>query len=49
MVKRFNNVFKFRIFKLKVLIFCEGLIEKNYFNVMKEDLGLLKIIVVNVF
>lgn len=49
MAKRPNNTFKAREFKSKVLILCEGLTEKNYFNAMKEDLGLPKTIAVNVF
>lgn len=48
MTKRPNNTFKTRAFKSKVLILCEGLTEKNYFNAMKEDLGLPKTIAVNV-
>jgi hypothetical protein len=49
MAKRPNNTFKTRLFKSKILILCEGLTEKNYFNAMKEDLGLPKTIAVNVF
>jgi len=49
MVKKSNNKVKLRIFKSKVLILCEGLTEKNYFNALKEDLGLPKTIAVNVF
>lgn len=49
MSKRPTNNFKSRTFKSKVLILCEGLTEKNYFNAMKEDLGLPKTIAVNVF
>lgn len=49
MTKRPNNTFKARVFKSKVLILCEGLTEKNYFNAMKEDLGLPKTIAVNIF
>lgn len=49
MAKRPNNSFKSRTFKAKVLILCEGLTEKNYFNALKEDLGLPKTIAVNVF
>ena len=49
MAKRPNNTFKTRAFKSKVLILCEGLTEKNYFNAMKEDLGLPKTIGVDVF
>jgi hypothetical protein len=49
MAKRPNNTFKSRVFKSKVLILCEGLTEKNYFNAMKEDLGLPKTIAVNIF
>lgn len=48
MAKRPKNNFKERQFKSKVLILCEGLTEKNYFNAMKEDLGLPKTIAVNV-
>lgn len=48
MAKRPNNAFKTREFKSKVLILCEGLTEKNYFNAMKEDLGLPKTIAVNI-
>jgi hypothetical protein len=48
MAKRPNNAFKARAFKSKVLILCEGLTEKNYFNAMKEDLGLPKTIAVNI-
>ncbi|OXA83827.1 RloB family protein [Flavobacterium hercynium] len=46
--KRPVNNFRFREFKAKVLILCEGLTEKNYFTAMKEDLGLPKTIAVNV-
>ncbi len=49
MSKRPNNTFKIRAFKSKVLILCEGLTEKNYFNAMKEDLGLPKTIAVTIF
>ncbi len=49
MAKRPNNTFKVRSFKSKILILCEGLTEKNYFNAMKEDLGLPKTIGVSVF
>ncbi|WP_294965484.1 RloB family protein [uncultured Flavobacterium sp.] len=49
MAKRPINNFKSRTFKSKVLILCEGLTEKNYFNALKEDLGLPKTIAVNVF
>jgi RloB-like protein len=49
MAKRPSNTFKTREFKSKVLILCEGLTEKNYFNAIKEDLGLPKTIAVNVF
>ena len=49
MVKRSVSSFKLRTFKSKVLILCEGLTEKNYFNALKEDLGLPKTIAVNVF
>lgn len=49
MAKRPSNTFKTRELKSKVLILCEGLTEKNYFNAMKEDLGLPKTIAVNVF
>lgn len=49
MAKRPSNTFKTRGFRSKVLILCEGLTEKNYFNAMKEDLGLPKTIAVNVF
>ncbi|SEP22125.1 RloB-like protein [Flavobacterium sp. CF108] len=42
------NNFKVRSFKEKIVILCEGLTEKNYFNAMKEDLGLPKTIAVNV-
>lgn len=49
MAKRPNNTFKTRSFKSKVLILCEGLTEKNYFNAMKEDFHLPKTIAVNVF
>jgi hypothetical protein len=48
MAKRPNNTFKARAFKSKVLILCEGLTEKNYFNAMKEDFRLPKTIAVNV-
>ncbi|PJJ09190.1 RloB-like protein [Flavobacterium sp. 1] len=48
MAKRPANNFKSRTFKSKVLILCEGLTEKNYFNAMKEDLGLPKTIAVNI-
>ncbi len=49
MAKRPNNTFKSRVFKSKVLILCEGLTEKNYFNAMKEDFRLPKTIGVEVF
>lgn len=49
MAKRPNNTFKARAFKSKVLILCEGLTEKNYFNAMKEDFRLPKTIGVDVF
>ncbi|KIC03076.1 hypothetical protein OA88_05430 [Flavobacterium sp. JRM] len=49
MAKRSVNSFKLRTFKSKVLILCEGLTEKNYFNALKEDLGLPKTIAVNIF
>jgi len=49
MAKRPKNNFKIRNFNSKVLILCEGLTEKNYFNALKEDLGLPKTIAVNVF
>jgi len=49
MAKRSTNCFKIRTFKCKMLILCEGLTEKNYFNALKEDLGLPKTIAVNVF
>lgn len=49
MAKRPNNTFKARAFKSKVLILCEGLTEKNYFNAMKEDFCLPKTIGVDVF
>jgi hypothetical protein len=42
------NNFKVRSFKEKIVILCEGLTEKNYFNAMKEYLGLPKNIAVNV-
>ncbi|WP_264565278.1 RloB family protein [Flavobacterium sp. N3904] len=48
MAKRPTNNFKSRTFKSKVLILCEGLTEKNYFNAMKEDFRLPKTIAVNV-
>lgn len=48
MAKRPKNNFKERQLKSKVLILCEGLTEKNYFNALKEDLGLPKTISVNV-
>jgi hypothetical protein len=48
MAKRPKNNFKERQLKSKVLILCEGLTEKNYFNAMKEDLGLPKTIAVNI-
>jgi hypothetical protein len=48
MAKRPINNFKTRSFKEKVLILCEGLTEKNYFNALKEDLGLPKTIAVNI-
>ncbi|MDR7372771.1 RloB family protein [Flavobacterium aquidurense] len=49
MAKRSVSSFKLRTFKSKVLILCEGLTEKNYFNALKEDLGLPKTIAVNIF
>ena len=49
MAKRPNNTFKSRVFKSKVLVLCEGLTEKNYFNAMKEDFRLPKTIGVEVF
>lgn len=49
MAKRPKNNFKTREFKSKILILCEGKTEENYFNAMKEDLGLPKTISVNVF
>lgn len=49
MTKRPNNAFKTRAFKSKVLILCEGLTEKNYFNAMKEDFRLPKTIGVEIF
>ncbi|MDP5200938.1 RloB family protein [Flavobacterium sp. DG2-3] len=49
MAKRPKNNFKIRNFNSKVLILCEGLTEKNYFNAFKEDLGLPKTIAVNIF
>jgi hypothetical protein len=49
MAKRPNNNFQTRAFKPKVLILCEGLTEKNYFNAMKEDFRLPKTIGVDVF
>ena len=49
MAKRPNNTFKSRVFKSRVLILCEGLTEKNYFNAMKEDFRLPKTIGVEVF
>ncbi len=49
MAKRPDNTFKARAFKSKVLILCEGLTEKNYFNAMKEDFRLPKTIGVEVF
>ena len=48
MAKRPKNNFKLRELKSKVLILCEGLTERNYFNAMKEDLGLPKTIAVDV-
>lgn len=48
MAKRPDNNFKSRVFKSKVLILCEGLTEKNYFNAMKEDFRLPKTIGVEV-
>lgn len=48
MAKRPNNTFKTRAFKSKVLILCEGLTEKNYFNAMKEDFRLPKTISVDI-
>ncbi|MFV5686150.1 RloB family protein [Flavobacterium sp. GB2R13] len=49
MAKRPSNTFKTRGFRSKVLILCEGLTEKNYFNAMKEDFRLPKTIGVEVF
>lgn len=49
MAKRPSNTFKARAFKSKVLILCEGLTERNYFNAMKEDFRLPKTIGVEVF
>ncbi len=49
MAKRPRNAFKTRELKAKVLILCEGLTEKNYFNAMKEDFRLPKTIGVDVF
>ena len=49
MAKRPSNAFKIRELKAKVLILCEGLTEKNYFNAMKEDFRLPKTIGVDVF
>jgi hypothetical protein len=49
MAKRPSNTFKTRGFRSKVLILCEGLTEKNYFNAMKEDFRLPKTIGVDVF
>lgn len=49
MTKRPGNAFKTRELRSRVLILCEGLTEQNYFNAMKEDLGLPKTIAVNVF
>lgn len=49
MAKRPNNTFKIRTFQSKVLILCEGLTEKNYFNAMKEDFRLPKTVSVNIF
>ena len=49
MAKRPNNTFKTRTFQSKVLILCEGLTERNYFNAMKEDFRLPKTIAVSVF
>lgn len=49
MAKRPSNAFKIRELKAKILILCEGLTEKNYFNAMKEDFRLLKTIGVDVF
>jgi transketolase len=49
MAKRPKNKFKLRELKSKVLILCEGLTEKNYFNAMKEDFRLPKTIGVEVF
>jgi hypothetical protein len=48
MAKRPYNTFKSRVFKAKVLILCEGLTEKNYFNAMKEDFRLPKTVAVNI-
>lgn len=48
MTKRIKSSFKIREFKEKVLILCEGLTEKNYFNALKEDLGLPKTIAVSI-
>lgn len=49
MAKRPSNAFKIRELKAKILILCEGLTEKNYFNAMKEDFRLPKTIGVDVF
>lgn len=49
MAKRPKNNFKTRELKSKVLILCEGLTEKNYFNAMKEDFRLPKTVSVNIF
>lgn len=49
MAKRPKNNFKERQLKSKLLILCEGLTEKNYFNALKEDFGLPKTVAVNVF
>lgn len=48
MARRPINNFKVRSFKEKILILCEGLTEKNYFNALKEDLGLPKTIAVSI-
>ena len=48
MARRPINNFKIRLFKEKILILCEGLTEKNYFNALKEDLGLPKTIAVSI-
>ena len=47
--KRPKSNFKVRTFKEKVLILCEGKTEENYFNALKEDLGLPKSFSVKIF